>query len=69
MIGTGVGLLVLMQFPGTYIVKGLLALSLVYFMEMILVKTKKGTLKPIYWVFCISVLTVVLLIGYRVISF
>jgi hypothetical protein len=72
MVGTGIGLLVLKAFPFTYIIKGLLALSLVYFMEMILVKTKKGMSGrsiTSYWAMCVTALIVVVLIGYRVISF
>jgi hypothetical protein len=70
MVGTGIALLVLKGFLFTYIIKGLLALLLIYFMEMILVKTKKGISGlASYWVLCLAALLVVVLIGYRVIIF
>jgi uncharacterized membrane protein SirB2 len=72
MIVTGIALLVLKAFLFTYIIKGLLALLLIYLMEMILVKTKKGISgKSLasYWVLCLAALLVVVLIGYRVIIF
>ena len=71
-IGTGFTLLVLRGFPFQYIVKGLLGISLVYFMEMLLVKTKKGfagnALRN-YWILCVSTLVLILLMGYQFISF
>ncbi|RXI97747.1 DUF1516 family protein [Anaerobacillus alkaliphilus] len=69
MIGTGVGMLVMIGFPLTHIIKGVLAIALIYFMEMILVRTKKGTLKPHFWFYCLGALALVLLLGYRIISF
>lgn len=73
MIGTGIGLLSIYGFPFTYILKGILAISLVYFMEMILVKTKRGTAdgKTIayYWIMCLVTLMLVLLIAFKVIQF
>ncbi len=69
MIVTGVGMLFSIGFPLTYVIKGILAIALIYFMEMILVRTKKGTLQPYFWFFCLGALALVLLMGYRVISF
>lgn len=73
MIVSGVILLSMMAFPFNYILKGILAISLMYFMEMILVKTKNGTAdgKTIayYWIMCIVTIMLVVLMGFKVISF
>lgn len=72
MVGTGITLLYLIQFPATHILKAVIAIVLVYFMEMILVKTKKGFSQKLlipYWLLCLVALVVVILLGYRVISF
>jgi hypothetical protein len=73
MLGSGIGLLVSLNFASSYILKGILAFSLVYFMESILVKTKKDSFgnKPqvYYWIMCSVTLVLVVLMGYRVISF
>ncbi|PAM96072.1 hypothetical protein B4N84_04255, partial [Flavobacterium sp. IR1] len=58
--------------PLMYIVKGALAFFLIYAMEMILVRTKKGTLgsqATMYWAILIITLVLVVLLGYGVISF
>ncbi|WP_078555339.1 DUF1516 family protein [Bacillus alkalicellulosilyticus] len=73
MVVSGVGLLINYQFALTFLIKGLLALVLIYFMEMILVRTKKGVLigkmKTYYWIqFAITAILVVL-IGFNVLSF
>lgn len=72
MIVTGIGLLISYGFPFPYILKGVLAISLIYFMEMILVRTKKGSSeKPMayYWIMCLATLMLVVLIGYEIITF
>lgn len=72
MVGTGIALLYIIQFPATHILKAVLAIVLVFSMEMILVKTKKGfsqNLLTSYWLLCLVTLVVVILLGYRVISF
>lgn len=72
MLVTGIGMLVNLGFPLMYIVKGALAFFLIYAMEMILVRTKKGTLgsqATMYWAILIITLVLVVLLGYGVISF
>jgi hypothetical protein len=68
MIATGVGMLIGLHFPLTYVVKGLLALILIGLMEMILVRSRKGkAVKPL-WITFVIVLILVLLLGFKVIS-
>ncbi|MFA9559185.1 DUF1516 family protein [Evansella sp. AB-rgal1] len=69
MLFSGVVRLTVWNFDLLYVAKGLLAIALIYAMEMILVKTKKGTIgtkAPMYWgIFGVS-LVLVLLLGFRV---
>jgi hypothetical protein len=72
MLVSGIGMLVTLGFPLMYLVKGALAFFLIYAMEMILVRTKKGTLgeqATLYWAIMIVTLVLVVLLGYGVISF
>ncbi len=72
MIFSGVVLLFNWGFPAAYVLKGILAIVLIYAMEMILVRTKKGTLgtkAPMYWGLFVIVLVIVVLLGLRIITF
>ncbi|ARK31545.1 DUF1516 family protein [Halalkalibacter krulwichiae] len=72
MIFSGVTLLISLQFPFVYVLKGILALVLIYAIEMILVKTKKGTIgsrAPMYWGLFALTLVLVVLLGMGIISF
>ena len=73
MIVTGVGMLFGIGFVLTYVLKGVLALWLIYFMEMILVRTKKGVLdakqKTYYWIMFTVTLMLVLVIGFGILTF
>ncbi len=72
MLFSGVYLLSMWGFPLTHVIKGILAIVLIYAMEMILVRTKKGTLgskAPMYWGILIVSLVLVLLLAFRIISF
>ncbi|GAE37335.1 DUF1516 family protein [Halalkalibacter akibai] len=72
MIFSGVIRLTVWNFEITYVVKGILAIVLIYAMEMILVRTKKGTIgtkAPMYWGLFVISLVVVLLLGLRIITF
>lgn len=73
MIFSGVVLLAtLWNFALLYVIKGILAIVLIYSMEMILVKTKKGTMgskAPIYWGLFVVSLVLVALLGLQVITF
>lgn len=72
MVVSGVGLLFGYKFPAVYVVKGILAIILIYAMEMLLVRTGKGTIgqkAPTYWAIVIVTLILVLLLGFNVITF
>ncbi len=69
MLGTGIGMLSMMQFPATYVVKGLLAVILIAVMEIMLSRRKKQlTLNGFIWGALLAVLTLILLFGFNVIS-
>ncbi|WP_017726825.1 DUF1516 family protein [Halalkalibacterium ligniniphilum] len=72
MIITGIGSLIAYNFAAMYIVKGILAIALIYVIEMILVRTAKGTLggkAATYWLAFIILLVIVVLMGFGVIRF
>jgi hypothetical protein len=72
MIFSGVVLLFNWGFPLVYVLKGILAIVLIFAMEMILVRTQKGTLgdrAPMFWGIFVVSLIVVVLLGLRVITF
>ncbi|WP_096198892.1 YisL family protein [Bacillus sp. FJAT-45350] len=73
MIVSGVGMLIGPYEGLSLILKGVLALWLIYFMEMILVRTKKGKLdskqKTYYWIQWVVTLLLVVVIGFGVLRF
>ncbi|MED1564330.1 hypothetical protein AJ85_12220 [Alkalihalobacillus alcalophilus ATCC 27647 = CGMCC 1.3604] len=72
MLVSGIYLLfALWGFAAMYAVKGLLAIALIGLMEVILTRTKKGTLNNagVLWGAFIIILIIVPLMGFRVISF
>ncbi|GAE31171.1 DUF1516 family protein [Alkalihalobacillus hemicellulosilyticus] len=72
MLVSGIGTLIGYQFPVVLIVKGILALVLIYVMEMILVRTKKNTLGDkagVYWIALVVISLIVILMGFGVIRF
>ncbi|WP_209121955.1 YisL family protein [Alkalihalobacillus sp. BA299] len=73
MVVSGIGLLIQWNFAFTYVLKGVLAISLIYFMEILLVRTKKGVLdgkqQAYYWIMLIATLMLVVLIGFKVLTF
>ncbi|MBE3593660.1 MAG: DUF1516 family protein [Candidatus Carbobacillus altaicus] len=69
MIVSGVGMLIALQFPLFYIVKGLLAFVLIGMIEMVLARRKKGTVSPVQWGVLLILLVLVPLMGYQVIYF
>ncbi len=72
MIFSGIYLLFMWGFPLTHVLKGVLAIVLIYAMEMILVRTKKGTLgskAPMYWGILVASLVIVLLLAFRILTF
>lgn len=72
-LGSGIGMVIILGFPVTFVIKGILAISLVYFMERILGKKKKneldGKMESYYWIMFAVTIMLVVLIGYRVITF
>lgn len=69
MIISGVGMLIALQFPLFYVVKGLLALVLIGTIEMVLARRKKDSVSPIQWAVLLILLVLVPLMGYQVIHF
>ena len=69
MILSGIGMLVALQFPIAYILKGVLALILIALMELILTRSVKGKDTKAFWLPLAGVLPLVLIIGINVIRF
>ncbi|SDI53737.1 DUF1516 family protein [Natribacillus halophilus] len=69
MIVSGVGLLFELGFPAMFVVKGILALLLIGFMEMALGKTKRGESAAVSFTLVVVTLVIVVLLGFGVISF
>ncbi|WP_409346266.1 DUF1516 family protein [Paenibacillus sp. MBLB4367] len=68
MLVSGVSMLVLLEFPRTFIVKGLFAIILIAAMEMILGRRRRNqSTKPLWFVFS-PVLVFVVLLGFNVFS-
>lgn len=64
MVVSGVGLLVSLQFPGHYIVKGILAILLIAVMEMLIGRQKRGQSTGVFWVINIILIVLVVLMGF-----
>lgn len=72
MVVTGLGMIFNYSYPVAYHVKAVLAIILIGAMEVLLVRTKKGTIgskAPMLWGVVIVTLILVILIGFGVISF
>ncbi|MCD8502419.1 MAG: DUF1516 family protein [Bacillaceae bacterium] len=71
MIGTGVALLVLNDYPLITFLKAAIVIVMLYYMEKVLGLTKRSEAiaSVKHWSILIATFTVVLLIGYKVISF
>ncbi|MBB6448513.1 putative membrane protein SirB2 [Geomicrobium halophilum] len=69
MIVTGVGLLIEYNFMAMYIVKGILAILLIGFIEMTLAKTRRGEKTAVVFTLVVITLILVVLLGFGVISF
>lgn len=69
MLISGIGMLFLLKFPLVFIVKGLLAILLISFMELILVKKKQEKPHTLFWILFVIDLILVILLGFKVISF
>lgn len=69
MIISGIGMVVALQLPVAFILKGVLAFILIALMELILTRSVKGKETKVYWLPSAGVLLLVLLIGFNVIAF
>ncbi|KMM36338.1 DUF1516 family protein [Guptibacillus hwajinpoensis] len=69
MIISGVGMLVMLGFPLLYVFKGILAIMLIGFMEVIVGRRKRSESTKKFWIGAIVLLLVILAIGYNLISF
>jgi hypothetical protein len=68
--GTGIGMVFkYSNFTPSLILKALLSLYLLFLIEIILVRTKKGTLKSHFWFQLLAVVTIVLYLGFMVLPF
>lgn len=69
MLLSGLSMIIAFNFPLFYTIKGILAVTLVGFMENCCGKMRKG--EPYFTTFILSIilLTIVLLMGFRIISF
>lgn len=68
MIVSGVGMLVTLNFPLLYILKGVLAIVLIGLMEMLVTRKRKGNPMPAMWIVFIIVLAIILMIAFNVIG-
>ncbi|MBO0994606.1 MULTISPECIES: DUF1516 family protein [Bacillaceae] len=73
MIISGLGMLITLNFPWLYVIKGILALWLIWMMELILsksvVRKENGPSTKSYWTQFIIALVLVVLIAAKIISF
>ncbi|MDN4074901.1 DUF1516 family protein [Fictibacillus terranigra] len=69
MIVSGAGMLVTLNFPLQYVLKGVLAIVLIGVMEMLVARKRKGSPMPMMWIVLIILLAIILMMGYGVISF
>lgn len=69
MLGSGIGMLIGLNFPIAFIIKGILAVILIGIMEMIVGRRRRGQPTVPFWIAFIILLAVVVLMGFHVISF
>ncbi|GAA0328161.1 hypothetical protein GCM10008967_18300 [Bacillus carboniphilus] len=69
MLVSGIGMVFIMGFPLLYVVKGFLAILLIGTMEMLTIRSRKGSPVGGIWAGFVILLAIVVLIGYDVISF
>src|SRR3954451_1012499 len=65
MLISGIGLLISVQFPVTYVIKAVLAIVLIGLMEMILIRGQKHKKVVSLWGMFIIILLIVVLLGFR----
>ncbi|MFD0620049.1 MULTISPECIES: DUF1516 family protein [Paenibacillus] len=69
MLVSGIGMLVKLNFPLMYIVKGILALGLIGMMEMIMGRLRRNEPTMMFWIILVVLLALIVCMGYGVISF
>jgi len=73
MLATGISMLVYLDFPTVYVVKGIIAILLIGVMEMLVGRITKGRgndkAVPVLWIAWVVLLALVVLTGYGVLSF
>lgn len=69
MLVSGAGMLFMLGFPLMYVVKGILAIALIAFMEMIQGRLRRGESTTVHWVIMVVLLVLIILMGFGVISF
>lgn len=69
MLVSGAGMLFMLGFPMMYVIKGILAVALIAFMEMIQGRLRRGEPTLVHWLVMVVLLVVVVLMGFGVISF
>lgn len=69
MLVSGISMLVLLNFPLLYIVKGILAIGLIGVTDMLILKKRKEEPHTLLWVLYGVLLILILLIGFDVIRF
>ncbi|WCK56589.1 DUF1516 family protein [Aneurinibacillus sp. Ricciae_BoGa-3] len=68
MIVSGIGQLIGLNFPVTYVIKGVLAIVMIGVAEMVIAKAKRGKRTGPFLAVFVILLALVLLLAYRVIS-
>ncbi|WP_010269249.1 DUF1516 family protein [Paenibacillus senegalensis] len=69
MLVSGAGMLYMLGFPMMYVIKGILAVALIAFMEMIQGRLRRGEPTLIHWVVMVILLALIVLMGFGVIAF
>lgn len=69
MIGSGIGMLIQLNYPLMYVIKGILAILLIGMMEMIMGRTRKNQPTGTFWIIFVILLALVVCMGYGVIKF
>lgn len=69
MLFTGISMLIKLEYPTTYVVKGILAIVLIGLMEMIMGRSRRREKTVVLWVAFIVVLAIIVSLGYGLFSF
>ncbi|MBP1989943.1 hypothetical protein J2Z66_001541 [Paenibacillus eucommiae] len=69
MLVSGIGMLVIMEFPMKYVVKGIAAIVLIGIMEVIVGRKAKNKKVGWLWAVFAAAILIIILIGYGVLQF